>query len=214
MTMKTYATILGALLLCGAAAQATLSSGTFSSSGGPVAIPDGNPVGSYSTINVSGMRPVFEGLSVYLNVGGNGYNGDLVCYLTHGGVTVTLVNRIGQTSENPFGSDASGFQYTLADSYGTAVHDATGTTGYYRPDGSAFNTSFGGNPNGDWTLTFADMAGGTPDNLSSLVGWSLSITAVPEPANVAMGIFAGIVGLTFVIRRRDSLRKLVARLNA
>jgi hypothetical protein len=43
------------------------------------------------------------------------------------------------------------------------------------------------NPNGTWTLFLADESAG--GGQSSLVSWSLSISAVPEPTNVALGIF-------------------------
>ena len=56
-----------------------------------------------------------------------------------------------------------------------------------------FFGQFGGlNPNGDWTLSFADM---TQNGLQSTVtGWTLSLetSSVPEPVNVALGIFAGL----------------------
>ena len=46
------------------------------------------------------------------------------------------------------------------------------------------------NPNGTWTLFFADVV--TSGSSSTLLSWSLDITAVPEPVNVALGIFAGV----------------------
>jgi hypothetical protein len=57
--------------------------------------------------------------------------------------------------------------------------------------------SFNGmDPNGTWTLFFADLSAG---NTSTLNGWSLDVTAVPEPVNVAMAILGvGLVGLRAV----------------
>ena len=49
---------------------------------------------------------------------------------------------------------------------------------------SAFNTL---DVNGDWTLFVDDLSG---DDVSTLVSWDLDITDVPEPATVALGIFA------------------------
>jgi hypothetical protein len=59
------------------------------------------------------------------------------------------------------------------------------------------------NPNGTWTLFVADVSGGS---ISTINGWSLEIIPVPEPINVALGIFAA-VGLSlsaFKAGRRHS----------
>jgi len=52
------------------------------------------------------------------------------------------------------------------------------------------------NPNGEWTLFFADMSGGS---VSTLTSWSLNIEPVPEPVTVALCI-AGVIfgGFRFV----------------
>ena len=59
-------------------------------------------------------------------------------------------------------------------------------SGTYQADGSlsGFN---GGDPNGTWTLYFSDTIAGGGN--ATLNGWSLDITAVPEPVNVALGMF-------------------------
>src|SRR6266571_5242627 len=58
------------------------------------------------------------------------------------------------------------------------------------------------NPNDTWTLFFADTSPGIEN---SLVSWSLDITAVPEPTNVALGLFAAVfgVGTLWRTRRKD-----------
>jgi hypothetical protein len=71
-------------------------------------------------------------------------------------------------------------------------------------DLTAFNSL---NPNNTWTLFFADTSAGGEN---TLVSWSLDITAVPEPANVALGVFAGVLVLTGVARKVRA-RKLVRR---
>ena len=59
--------------------------------------------------------------------------------------------------------------------------------------------------NGTWTLFLADLSAGAQ---SQLVSWELDITAVPEPVNVALGIFAGVfLAVTLVSRVR--VRKLL-----
>jgi hypothetical protein len=75
--------------------------------------------------------------------------------------------------------------------------------------GTGFN---GLNPNGTWGLVLWDNnSGGLVDN--GLVGWSLAITPVPEPVNVALGIFGGVIGLVLVGRSRP-VRNCVQRWRA
>jgi len=188
------------LVLSGVSAQAGVS---FSSGEIDLGIPDGNPTGISSGINVSGVAPVLTDVTVTINVSG-GFNGDLVCYLSYGSSSVTLLNRIGSTTGNPFGSGTAGFtSFTFSDTGATGLHSLTGIStavgsaisgyGAYQPDGASLDTTFGGvNGNGTWTIFFADMAGGGGSGPSTLNSWSLDITAVPEPVNLALGIFAGV----------------------
>ena len=60
------------------------------------------------------------------------------------------------------------------------------------------------NPNGTWTLFIADLSSG---GQSTLVSWELDIAAVPEPVNVALGIFAGVF-LVVTFARSQQVRKL------
>jgi hypothetical protein len=46
-------------------------------------------------------------------------------------------------------------------------------------------------PNGTWYLSFG-LPDPTENAGNTILGWSLDITAVPEPVNVALGIFAGV----------------------
>jgi len=140
------------------------------------------------------------------------------------GFTV-LLNRIGQTGGD-FGSSGSGLtSVVLDDAAGGNIHSAGYTagvalTGTFKPDGSTLNvnpsdpnylnsndgsagSSTLGNFNGlgadgTWTLFLADVSGGA---VSTLVSWSATITAVPEPVNCALGIF-GALGLGTVLFRR------------
>ena len=141
-----------------------------------------------------------------------------------GGVSAplaVLLNRVGVTGSNPSGYGDAGFNITLSGS-GTDIHSYGGNsgnqlTGTWTPDGrnidpnssgadfdsadrtkllSQFNDS---NPNGAWTVTFSDwVSSGDP---STLVGWSLNITAVPERSNAALAVFGMILG-GFGLRRR------------
>ena len=64
------------------------------------------------------------------------------------------------------------------------------------------------NPNGTWTLFIADLSAG---DQSQLVSWDLNIIAVvPEPVNVALGIFAGVF-LAIPLARDQRVRKLFHR---
>jgi hypothetical protein len=169
-------------------------------------IPDGSALGWSGTATASGYLPSISAIRVNLNISG-GYNGDLFAYLSYGGVLVPLLTRVGTTSGGDvFGYGTAGMTVTLADGY-TDIHtvESPASDGYYSPDGRAidpvtFQPNFAGgrvnfgsfnglNPNGTWTLFLADLSYG---ETSTLVSWSLDITAVPEPVNVALGIFAGV----------------------
>ena len=201
-----YLSSLSALLLAGVTAQASLyTSGVVNT-----VIPDGNPNGIESTITVSGLAPVISDVVVYLNVSG-GFDGDLYATLNLGGssgTTVVLLNRIGSSPSNPFGSSTAGlgdptgetYEFSLSDAAATSIHNYDGTGSSYQPDGGTLSSFNGLNPNGDWTLFFADMASGGGSGPSTLVSWGLDITAVPEPVNTALGIFAGL-GLVVVVGR-------------
>jgi hypothetical protein len=133
-----------------------------------------------------------------------------------------------------FGYADSGFHFVLTDlgaygdihlyqqvgGYASLITDGTST---WTPDGRnirpdlstpsqfdsaassrvALDTTFGGlNPNGTWTLFFADVSGG--GGQATLNGWNLDITAVPEPVNVALVVFAVLAGGIKLLSRRNS----------
>jgi subtilisin-like proprotein convertase family protein len=221
------------LLLCGTglmlalSAHAGISYSTFANGG---LIPDNSVVGSSGTATVSGFLPAIADISVKLNISG-GYNGDLYAYLSYGGVLVPLLNRVGVTSGNALGYGDAGFNVTLSSAGAYDVH-AYGShnpsfsggqlTGTWQPDGRAIDPqgdpstfdsasrlnfgSFSGlNPNGTWSLFIADLSAG---GQSQLVSWELDITTVPEPVNVALGIFAGVF-LVATLVRSQQVRKLL-----
>lgn len=185
-------------------------------------VPDGNAGGWSDTRTVSTSYSAIESVNVTLNISG-GYNGDLYVYLSHGSGFSVLLNRVGRTSGDAFGYGDAGFNITFSDLVGvtTDIHSYGGNsgaqvTGTFQADGrnvdpltatDAASRDYGLNqfnnidPNGSWTLFVADMSGG---DQSTVVSWGLEIQAVPEPANVALGIFGGlaIIGRFFVSRRR------------
>jgi len=199
----------------------TAQAGIYSYSGSAYAIPDGSLAGVSSQIAVGSWTPTSPiDVTVSLNVSG-GYNSDLYAYLSYNGTLVPLINRIGVSTGNPFGSAGSGLSVILSDSGLVNIHAAGdgALSGTYRADGQnisplspAGNFSASGgsitldgtfgnmSPNGTWTLFFADVSkgGGT----STLTGWSLDITAVPEPVNVALGIFGGVLLVVLLARSR------------
>ena len=81
-------------------------------------------------------------------------------------------------------------------------------SGSYNAEGSLAGYN-GSAANGTWELFFADDVNG--GGTSTLTSWSLSITAVPEPVNTALGIFGamgGAIGLGMKFRRRFATDKL------
>jgi hypothetical protein len=60
---------------------------------------------------------------------------------------------------------------------------------------------------GPWTLYFADLSSG--GGTSTLNSWSLNIEAVPEPVNVALGIFGVLLGGLALARYHAAKRRSV-----
>jgi hypothetical protein len=212
--------------------QGTVAGGGTSSGVGTLnsTITDGTPIGTMNQIAVSGVTlgvGQTADIQVTLNVSG-GVNSDLYAYLSYNGSSVVLLNRIGVSSGNAFGDSGSGLNNVVLSGAGSAnIHTLTGgsaVSGTYKPDGnnisplgSASSFSAGGgsqtldasfgnmSPNGTWTLYFADVVTGGGNE--TLNGWSLNITAVPEPVNVALIVFGvcvaggGIVRYIFARRR-------------
>jgi hypothetical protein len=158
-----------------------------------VIIPSGDPIGITQTMTLSGQGAFIDDVTVSIQISG-GNNGDLYGYLSYDGQIVTLLNRPGVSGSNPLGFTGSGFNITLNDGAFNNINTTPETPGglvtgaFNAPGGSlAFESAFDGlNPNGTWTLFLANEGGGPS---SELVSWSISINAVPEPTNVALGIF-------------------------
>lgn len=166
---------------------------------------DATPSGVSSSLLVSGENWSLSSLTLTLNVSG-GYNGDLYAYLSYNGTLVTLLNRVGTGSGNAiqstYGFSTSGFNNVTLSDAGTGgnIHSVQtpGSALSYTADGGSLSSFNGTDPNGTWTLFFADLSGG---NTSTLNGWSLDVTAVPEPVNVALAIFGGLIATWTAVRR-------------
>jgi subtilisin-like proprotein convertase family protein len=186
-------------------------------------VPDANPVGITSTLNVSGMSGSTTNLTVALNITG-GFNGDLYAYLVSPqGSMVVLLNRVGMSSANSFGYSGAGFNITLDSAAAYNVHSYQDHTspftgqlgGTWAPDGrtisplsvpGAFDAGGLGNtlanlngadPNGVWTLFISDLSGG---NQSTLVNWGLTIVTVPEPQTLTL--LGGSLGALWMMTRK------------
>jgi subtilisin-like proprotein convertase family protein len=182
-------------------------------------IPDGNPNGLSSTIEVSGAAGSITNISVFLSVAG-GYTGDFYSYLSsdNGGFAV-LLNRVGRTSGTPLGYEDIGMTLSLSDLAGADVHNYGGNfgnplIGIWQPDGRDVNpqlvldtdlrlaplNSFNNRtPNGTWTLFFSDMAGGGE---GTLVDWGLLIQTVPEPVSLSLAMLGAVLLVAARWRKR------------
>jgi subtilisin-like proprotein convertase family protein len=180
-------------------------------------VPDGNPNGLSSSIDVSGTAGSITNITVFLSVAG-GYTGDFYAYLSadNGGFSV-LLNRVGRTSSNPLGYDDVGMTLNLSDRAAADVHLYGGNlggplTGAWQPDGRDVNPQLvldtdprladlavfdNRSAEGTWTLFISDMAGGGE---GSLVNWALVIQTVPEPAAISLAVLGA--GLWVFARRR------------
>ena len=202
------------LLLLWLTGQAiTAQAGLYASWTGTQAIPDNDGSGLAYTFNLSDPATSIRDIAVTINMSG-GYNGDIYAYLSHGDGFAVLLNRVGRTSTSAYGYSTLGFLVTLTGSatadihnyqtYSPSYNESGQLTGTWGADGRdvnpdwAFDTStrtatladFNGlNPNGDWTLYFRDAS---PGGVSTLNSWSLEVTPVPEPVNVALGVFAAV----------------------
>ena len=199
--MKKY-WIFTAVALTAIRVAATGVPGTISTNWtGSQVIPDNNASGVAFSFNLSAGSPlVITNVTVDLQLSG-GWNGDLYAYLSHGSGFAVLLNRLGTTAANPDGSGVSGLNVQFSDSYLTDIHTALNNplTGNFAPDGRNVNPygaldtdprtallgGFNGlDPNGTWTLFFADVS---PLATSTIQGWSVNIgTTVPEPNSVAL----------------------------
>ena len=206
--------VLGTAFSCWGAMDFSGSAGNFSVGASPGAtISDygsGTPGPAYSLSFDSAGYTSISTISVTFTTTG-GWNGDLYASLSHdGGQYAVLLNRVGASAIGEPGYGASGFNnITLAMSGVTDIHGVSApTTGTYAADGRANYTSstrantldvFSGvNPNGGWTLSFQDMSA---LEVATLTSFSVNITAVPEPINVALGVFGAVFAAVAVGRR-------------
>jgi len=206
--MKKYLIICGTILLklAAPAGAAVVIDDNWTTD---MAIPEGNPVGITESETFQNLSSAaIADVSVNLNISG-GYVGGLYAYLTlqdANGKVVSeiLLNEVGTSSANPFGSSATSVNVTLSDS-GTAngsLHNATGNaTGTWLADSSSTlgGTFDGLTADGTWTLYVADLDTGGGTSVLNSWGLEVSVLAVPEPAGY--GAVAGALVLLACARR-------------
>ena len=223
--------LLAGLLAMTPPASAALS---YSYSGPAVAIPDNDATGVAFSFPLSDAASSITSVSVTLDVSG-GRNGDIYAFLSHNSGYTVLLNRPGRgeatSGSSPDGYANTGFALTLSSAGAANVHfyqnnspayNASGQlTGIWQPDGRAidpeasassfdaagsasFSSFTGQNPNGDWTLFFADMSA---LGISTVNGFTVAVTGVPEPVNGALGLFAGL-GSVLALFRWQRARRL------
>ncbi len=195
-------------------------------SGPAQGIPDNSPTGVAFAPGFSATGLRISDIAVSINVSG-GWNGDLYAYLSHGSGYAVLLNRVGTVNSGDEGYGVSGFNVLLepvsthpgiADIHNVAnpsslplAYAADGRVSYTDATRSQTLDGFlGGDPNGTWTLFFADLS---PGSVSTLNGWSLDISTVPEPVNVALGWF-GAVLVFFALARSQPARRFFHRILA
>ena len=184
---------------------------------GSTTIPDypGSGSAAQFTFNASDYTSIESIAVTFTTVGG--WNGDLYAYVSHGSGLAILLNRVGAGTGNPDGYGTSGFSSITLSSLATSdIHGIASPTtfgGPYAADGRLSYTDTGRpntlsvfnnvDPNGAWTVYFADMAA---LNTSTLTSWNVSITAVPEPVNVALAIFALLFAAAIAVARLRKIR--------
>lgn len=140
-------------------------------SGGGGAIPDNNPAGRTSTVEVSGAGPRLYKATAQVNVT-HFSSGQLGLFLTSpSGRRVDLVTNLGGGNDDLYAGT------TFDDQAGTPIGDrvlpVNGVAFDATPGEGALGAFIGEDPNGTWTLTAVDAGAGT---VGTLVDWSLAIT--------------------------------------
>ena len=170
-------------------------------------VPDTEQYFNRQETNLGGFTILDVNVGVVLTglAGDGAYAGDYYVHLAHTdapGAYAVLLNGIGRTDTDGFGSNANGLNVTLDDSAAAGdIHSApfdptslapSALTGTWAPDAreidiasvttgsprTAFLSNFNGlSTDGEWRLLVADDSAGASARLTS---WSLSITYAPD----------------------------------
>ncbi len=172
--------------------ECEIAGGIFNYGAAPnIAIPDNNPTGITSVINVPFPGNIND-VNVNLHIN-HTWQGDIIATLEHNGTAVTLINNSGGVSVN---CAPTAFGYS-ANNFGTAgnplVLDDSATVSIDCYDGPTTNIGIGNyagpampnqplaafngmNAGGEWTLTVSDPL---VQELGTLISWSLDINIEP-----------------------------------
>ncbi len=215
-----FAALIAGASLCG---QTTFVNSTY------ISVPDQGT--AVSSIQVSGFAGSLSSLSVSLNglsheipddlqivlVGSNGNAVTLADFIVADGAVLNawfntpVTLTFSDTAPQRFFTDTGAF----------GLSDGNITGGVFRPLGDnlrelpaaingatvcmTFQEAFSGsNPNGTWTLYVRDVAAVDVGFITN--GWSLSLTAVPEPATY--GVVTGLIALIGVVVARRGRRSV------
>ena len=156
---------------------ATLPAGALTASGavgfdGPgVAIPDNRPAGATSTVTVAGVGQRLIAVAVRVDVT-HPNSSDLDLFLTSPSThRIDLVTAIGTGKRDLYAGTI--FDDKAPNLLSDMTLPASGTPVDRVVGEGALAAFMGENPNGTWTLTAVDHAGG---NTGSLRGWTLAVT--------------------------------------
>jgi hypothetical protein len=164
-----------------------------------VAIPDYPGTGASSLITSTGSGLVAVSSLTFTITGGWAGDYTLALQYTDGtaAISTTYFSLLqGGAAKN------SGFDnvtLTSVSGYGDittagSTTSSSAITGTYSVNFSAFDSV---SANGDWILFVRDLQSG---DSGTLTGWSLELTAVPEPVNLALAILGAVAGI-FALRQ-------------
>jgi hypothetical protein len=175
------------------------------------AIPDNSPdSGAASGVYVSPANPQLSGIanpyvigvSVAFTING-GWDSDYTLVLKHvsddgmASQSATLFSALPYANSgfnNVTVQTGSGSLFGASSTYTTTPISGT-------LSGVDFSTFQNVAPTGDWILYVTDNS---PSFNGTLTGWTLSMDVVPEPVNVALGIFGGLLA-TVVLGKKLKL---------
>ncbi len=178
-------------------------------------IPDASPAGLNLTLNVPDAAQIVSLNSVTLTGLTHTWTGDLVATLTHGGKTITLLDRVGKDDDHILGnSENLDGDYTFvpgADDFPKLNStNSVVPSGTYAPYTNPFgNSTFSGDfgvfagldVSGDWVLNISDRAF---LDTGALQGFNFGVTVVPEPGMLSLLLpMLGAAGGLALRRRRN-----------
>jgi subtilisin-like proprotein convertase family protein len=201
---------------------------SYTYSGPAVTIPDNDASGRAFAFSLTDAATTIASLTVTVNISGGRNGDLYAFLSHNSGYTVLLnrtgrgVTTSGSSTD---GYANSGFAMTFSSSGAANVHfyqnsspsfNGSGQlTGTWQPDGrtidpessaasfdaggsASFSSFVGQNPNGAWTLFFADVSALSE---STLNGFSVDVVAaVPEPVNAALAVSACLVLMSGIWR--------------